>query len=100
MRKIQLVRTIPNPQFNKALFSISPALSGFGTAHYLIVEVSQNGENYKITGCPCNKNGKHINPNWKFQQSFFSNTQDDFLEALYNLIIAIKMSDQQKQMEE
>jgi|GEM_PF-6148686 len=99
MRKMQLVRTIPSPIFNKALFSISPALSGFGTAHYVIVEVSQNGANYKITGCPCNKWGNLINPNWKFQQFFLSNTQDDFLEALYNLIIAIKMSDQQKQME-
>jgi len=57
MRKITLVKTIMDDPFNKALFSVSPALSGHGMAHYIVVQVKNDEGNYFVMGHPCDSNG-------------------------------------------
>lgn len=99
MRKVTLIKTIQNSPFNKALFSITPALSGHGTAHYIVIQVKYDEGNFFVMGHPCDSNGIIKNKQWVFIEKF-DGDQDSFMTALYDLIVAIKQSDQLKTFEE
>lgn len=99
MRKITLVKTIMDDPFNKALFSVSPALSGHGTAHYIVVQVKNDEGNYFVMGHPCDSNGTIKNKEWFFVQKF-DGDEDSFITALHNLVLEVKESDQLKTYKE
>jgi|LauGreDrversion4_2_1035121.scaffolds.fasta_scaffold00333_55 hypothetical protein len=99
MRKVTLIKTIQDSPFNKALFSITPALSGHGTAHYIVIQIKNDEGNFFVMGHPCDSNGIIKNKQWVFTQPF-ENNHEDFLTALYDLIVAIKQSDQLKTFKE
>lgn len=93
MRKVTLIKTIPESPFNKALFAITPALIGHGTAHYIVIQIKHDEGNFFVIGHPCDSNGIIKNKQWVFIQPF-ENNEEDFLTALYHLIVTIKQSDQ------
>ena len=57
MRKVALIKTIMEPPFNKALFSITPTLFGLGTANYLTIQIKENEGNFFVIAHPCDSNG-------------------------------------------
>ena len=94
MRKVALIKTIMEPPFNKALFSITPTLFGLGTANYLTIQIKENEGNFFVIAHPCDSNGLMKNKQWVFVESFENNDEDNFFQALYDLIVKIKASDQ------
>ena len=94
MRKVTLIKVIEtNTPFKKALFSVTPALSGIGTAQYLVIQIHQEKNTFFVQGHPCDSNAVIKDKEWVFKVEF-ENNEDAFITALHELIIAVKQSDQ------